>query len=199
LSENIKKTIDLRVDLLRQIKNDLNILPAFTILKNSIGSGKKILIFGNGGSATQSSHFAAELVNKFYVDRPGIAAIALTADMANITSIANDRHFNKVFSRQIEALGERDDVVIGLSTSGKSANVIEGLRSAKNLQLKTICLCGQHTAPMQPLNLDVVLAIPSEDTPIIQEMHLLILHLLAEMLETENIKLLKSKNNGKKW
>ncbi len=156
---------------------------AIRLMESSLKKGNKILVFGNGGSATQSSHLAAELVNKFYFERKGLPAIALTTDMANITSIANDSGYQHIFSRQLETLGQEGDTVVGISTSGESPNVLEAFKSAKQKQLNTIALCGSYTDALRDLGVDVILAVKSEDTPVVQEIHLFILHMMAEVLE----------------
>jgi D-sedoheptulose 7-phosphate isomerase len=148
----------------------------------SLLAGGKILLFGNGGSAAEAQHFAAELVNKFFHVRSAYPAVALTTDGSTLTSIANDSAFEKIFSRQIEALGMPGDVAIGLSTSGASANVLEGLRAAKAKSMVTVALTGKGGAEMAALA-DHLLDVPSKATPRIQEVHLLVLHVLAEELE----------------
>lgn len=145
-------------------------------------AGGKILLFGNGGSAAEAQHFAAELVNKFLRARGALPALALTTDTSTLTSIANDSSFDKIFSRQVEALGAPGDVAIGLSTSGTSPNVLEGLRAAKAKSLVTVAMTGKGGATMASLA-DHLLDVPSKSTPRIQEVHLLILHVLAERLE----------------
>lgn len=144
--------------------------------------GHKILVFGNGGSAAQAQHFAAELVNKFLKSRPPIRALSVTTDTSALTSIANDTSFDYVFSRQIEAFGEKGDVVLGLSTSGNSPNVIEAMKAAKKKGLATIALTGKGGGRLCSL-VDYLLDIPSESTPRIQEIHIFLLHLLAQKIE----------------
>lgn len=180
------KTIDLRIRQFQHLKdNNQAVLEAVALIENALGNGNKVLVFGNGGSAAQSSHFAAELVNKFYFERKGLPAIALTTDTVALTSIANDTDFKYVFSRQVESLGKPGDIAIGITTSGKSPNVIEALHRAKQFQLKTIALCGNHTGSLDnpALNIDVIIPVPTTDTPLIQEIHLFILHSMADMLE----------------
>jgi D-sedoheptulose 7-phosphate isomerase len=143
---------------------------------------QKILIFGNGGSASQAQHFAAELVNKFLLERPAIPAIALTTDTSVLTSIANDESFDAVFSRQVEALGKKGDIALGLSTSGNSPNIIRAVKAAKECGLFTIVLTGQGGGEVGP-HPDILCEVPSLHTPVIQEVHLLLLHLLAEEVE----------------
>ncbi|MGD2089997.1 MAG: SIS domain-containing protein [Candidatus Aminicenantes bacterium] len=180
------KTIDLRIRQFQHLKeNNQPVFEAVALIEKSLEKGNKIMVFGNGGSAAQSSHFAAELVNKFYFDREGLPAIALTTDTAALTSIANDRDFKYVFSRQLESLGKPGDIAMGITTSGKSPNVIEALLRAKQLKLKTIALCGNNPQPLAnpALNIDVIIPVPTTDTPLIQEIHLFILHSMADMLE----------------
>jgi D-sedoheptulose 7-phosphate isomerase len=179
----LNRHIGLRNSLLESMKSEKNILKAAELMIQSIQKGNKLLIFGNGGSASQSAHFAAEMVNKFYLKRKGLPAIDLTTNCANITSIANDYDFKYIFSRQIDAIGKRHDVALGITTSGQSANVLEAIKTAQEKQLKTICLCGKNVHPLEKLKIDIIIPIDSQDTPAVQEMHLFILHFLAEILE----------------
>jgi D-sedoheptulose 7-phosphate isomerase len=143
---------------------------------------KKILVFGNGGSAAQAQHFAAELVNKFLVVRAPIPAISLTTDTSALTSIANDTTFDDVFCRQLEALSHEGDVALGLSTSGNSPNVVKAIECAKERGLMTVAFTGEGGGRVGSL-VDYCCAVPSSNTPVIQEVHLLLLHLLAEGIE----------------
>lgn len=142
----------------------------------------KILVFGNGGSAAQAQHFAAELVNKFLKERPPIRALALTTDTSALTSIANDTSFEHVFSRQVEALGEEGDIALGLSTSGNSPNMIEAMKCARDKGLATVALTGKEGGKLHSC-VDYLLDVPSQNTPRIQEVHILLLHLLAREIE----------------
>ncbi|MCU0287309.1 MAG: SIS domain-containing protein [Acidobacteria bacterium] len=160
-----------------------SLFKAIEITKNALKKGNKIVVFGNGGSATQASHLAAELINKFYFERKGLPALALTTDVANITSIANDSDFKYIFARQLEALGQKGDTVIGITTGGVSVNVLEAFKMAKKMKLDTVALCGQYTAALEELGVDLIIPVKSKDTPLIQEMHLFILHTMAEVLE----------------
>ena len=162
---------------------DRSLFKAIENMKKILENGNKILVFGNGGSATQASHLAAELINKFYFDRKGLPALALTTDMANITSIANDSDFRHIFARQLEALGQKGDMVLGITTGGVSGNVLEAFKIAKRMNLDSVALCGQYTAALENLGVDTIISIKSKDTPLIQEMHLFILHTMAEVLE----------------
>ena len=144
--------------------------------------GGKLLIFGNGGSASQAQHFAAELVNKFFVYRKALPAIALTADSSNLTSIGNDLDFSEIFSRQIEALGKKGDIAWGLSTSGRSPNVLTAMRAAKKAGLFTISFIGGQRSELSRLS-DIALTVPSKNTARIQEVHLCSGHAVCELVE----------------
>ena len=151
-------------------------------LVECLRSGHKILVFGNGGSASQAQHFASELVNRFLQERPPLAALALTTDTSALTSIANDADYEQAFSRQVEALGSPGDVALGLSTSGNSPNVIKALKKSREMGLVTVALTGRTGGLLVDLA-DHLLDVPSDATPRIQEVHLLLLHLMAEDLE----------------
>jgi len=181
---DIEARIEDRIRGFSLLKGNTAILKAAGLITAGLKAGRKILVFGNGGSATQASHFAAELVNKFYFPRPGLPALALGADMANLTAIANDSDFRYIFSRQIQAFGTGGDIALGITTSGKSANVLEGLKVAREMGLITIALCGPDTGALDELCLETIIRVDSHDTPLIQEMHLFILHILAETLES---------------
>ena len=149
-------------------------------------AGGKIIVFGNGGSAAQAQHFAAEIVNKFLKERPAYAALSLTTDTSALTSIANDTSFTQIFSRQLEALASQRDVALGISTSGNSLNVIEGLKKAKEMKMLTIALTGKGGGHLASLP-DYLLDVPSSITPRIQEAHLVFLHFLAGEIERRMI------------
>ena len=151
---------------------------------NCLRDGGKILIFGNSGSAADAQHIAAELVGRYKTDRKGLSAIALTTDTSALTSIGNDFGFIHVFDRQVEALANKGDVVIGISTSGKSHNVISALRIASKLNCRTIGLSGQDGGEMNKIcNINIVA--PSIDTPRIQEMHIIIGHTICHLIDQE--------------
>lgn len=152
------------------------------LAKDVILSGGKILIFGNGGSAADSQHLAGELVNRFKKERKPLPAIALTTDTSVLTAIANDYDFSEIFSKQILALGKRGDIALGISTSGKSPNVINALKVSKELGLYTVGLSGGDGGLMKDL-CDYLILVPSKETPRIQEGHLLFLHIFSELLE----------------
>ena len=150
----------------------------------ALRQGKKVLFFGNGGSATQAQHLAAELINRFLLDRKPLAAVALTPDAAVITSIGNDYDFSKIFSRQIIGLGQPGDIAIALSTSGTSENIVKGLKLAREIGMTTIGLLGRDGGGCLEL-CDIALLVPATETARIQEAHLLLGHLLCGLVEKE--------------
>jgi D-sedoheptulose 7-phosphate isomerase len=149
---------------------------------NALRLGKKILFVGNGGSAADSQHLAAELVSRLNYDRPGLAAIALTTDTSALTAIGNDYAFENIFSRQIEALGQSGDVLIAISTSGKSKNILRALEAAKIKGMTTIGFSG-ISAPLLAECCDWVVNVPSRETPKIQECHILFGHIICGLIE----------------
>ena len=148
----------------------------------ALRSGRTILFFGNGGSAADAQHLAAEFVNRFTCDRPALAALALTTDTSVLTSISNDSDFSKVFARQVAALGRPGDVAVGISTSGRSPNVLEGLREARARRLVTIGFSGGNDRPMREL-CDLLIRIDSTTTARVQEVHMLVGHILCQIVD----------------
>jgi D-sedoheptulose 7-phosphate isomerase len=151
-------------------------------IAGNLKRGKKILVFGNGGSAAQAQHFAAELVNKFLKERPALPAVSLTTDTSALTSIANDTDYSQVFCRQVQALAKKEDAAIGLSTSGNSPSVIKALQEAKKRGLMTVALTGRGGGKLAQIP-DYLLDVPSTSTPRIQEVHLMVLHIMAQQIE----------------
>lgn len=148
----------------------------------SLNQGGKVLIFGNGGSAADSQHMAAELVGRFKKERNGLAAIALTANTSTISALANDYGYDRVFERQIEALGRKGDLAIGISTSGKSKSIITALIKAKSLGLKTVAMTGAQGTNLNAIA-DICLCVPSNNTPRIQEAHITCIHIICQLVE----------------
>ena len=148
----------------------------------ALRSGNKLLIVGNGGSAADAQHIAAEIVGRYKQDRPAYAAIALTTDSSALTSIANDYGFEQVFARQVEGLGQRGDVLLALSTSGKSPNILAALRSAREHRLVTVGFTGSKGENLRTL-CDHLLIAPSDDTPVIQQIHLAVAHGICDEVE----------------
>ncbi len=157
---------------------------AANIIISALRSGKKILIAGNGGSSSQASHFAAELVGRYKIERKGLACIALTTDASILTAWSNDYSYDTVFKRQLEALAGKDDVFIALSTSGNSKNLAEAVEAAKKLGVRVIALLGKDGGRMKSTS-DAEIIIPSDNTPRVQEAHLMILHIICELVEKE--------------
>lgn len=151
------------------------------LMEKAYRDGKKILLAGNGGSAGDAQHIAAELVSRFSYDRPGLPAIALTTDTSMLTAIGNDYGFDKIFSRQIEAQSSEGDIFIGISTSGNSKNIIEAMKTAKLNGVTTIALCG--TEGKIKSIADFSIEIPSDYTPFIQECHICVGHIICGMIE----------------
>ena len=147
-------------------------------------NGGRILLFGNGGSAADAQHIAAELVGRYKTSRKGLPAIALTTDSSALTAIGNDFGYEHIFDRQVEALANKGDVAIGISTSGKSINVINALKVASKLNCNTIGFSGQDGGEMNKI-CNINLSVPSEDTPRIQEMHILIGHTICHLIDQE--------------
>jgi D-sedoheptulose 7-phosphate isomerase len=152
------------------------------VLVNALQQGQKVLLFGNGGSAADAQHIAAEFVGRFAIERAAFPASALSVDTSCLTAIGNDYGFECVFSRQIEAFGKAGDVAIGISTSGKSPNVLMGLVKAKEIGMTTVGLTGASGGEMKT-NTDHCICAPSEETPRIQECHILIGHVISELVE----------------
>lgn len=144
--------------------------------------GNKVVIFGNGGSAADAQHFAAELVGRYKIERNSLPAVALTTDTSIITAIGNDYGFEYVFARQCESMVKRDDLVIAITTSGKSKNVINAIETSKKRRAFIVGLTGSNGRNLQQL-VDVLLAVPSKSTPRIQEVHRVILHIICELVD----------------
>jgi D-sedoheptulose 7-phosphate isomerase len=174
------------VEVLRAVAASLagEIERAADLVSQSLSSGHKVLLFGNGGSAAEAQHVAAEFVGRFEIDRPALPALALSTDTSALTALGNDFGFDTVFARQVEALATQGDVAIALSTSGTSPNVVEGLRAARASGLGTVALTGAAGGPAAELA-DVAIRIPSESTARIQEAHLAVCHTICQIVESE--------------
>jgi D-sedoheptulose 7-phosphate isomerase len=164
------------------IENNIDpIIRAVEMLATCLIRGNKVLIFGNGGSAADAQHLAAEFVNRFQIERPPLAAVALTTDSSILTSIGNDYRFDDIFSKQVEALGRPGDIAWGISTSGNSANVIQAIKAAQKLGLKTIGMTGR--AGELAGCVDLVFAVASDNTARIQETHITVGHILCDLVD----------------
>jgi len=183
MKEIIRNIIEESIDLKRRFINinmDL-IINAAEKISDSISSGHKLLLFGNGGSAADAQHIAAEFVNRFRIERPPLAALALTTDTSILTSIGNDYSFDDIFSKQILALGGAGDVVLGISTSGNSKNVIKAIEVAKDKGLFTIVYTGRGGRLVSLA--DMVFAVESDVTARIQEVHITLGHIICELVD----------------
>ena len=183
----IETEIDKGVQLYTAIRNDAALINQIAAvakkIEDSIRSGGKLLIAGNGGSASDAQHIAGEFVSRFHYDRPGLPAIALTTDTSILTAIGNDYGFDRVFSRQIQALAQAQDCFLAISTSGNSKNIIEAIAAAKDKNVYVIGLTGQSGGLMSS-HCDVCLKMPSPETPKIQEGHILIAHIICGLVES---------------
>ena len=175
----IESSITVKQNTVNQYRQ--RIVMAADRLAECLSAGHKILIFGNGGSAADAQHIAAELVNRFKVERPPLAAMALTTDTSILTSIGNDYDFNQLFSKQVAALGRPDDIAWGISTSGNSANVVQALDKAGELGLYTLAMTGRGGRMAEIA--DLVLPVDSDDTPRIQETQIMIAHILCDLVD----------------
>ncbi|HOW88722.1 MAG TPA: D-sedoheptulose 7-phosphate isomerase [Elusimicrobiales bacterium] len=153
-----------------------------SVVAGTLRKGGRVLVCGNGGSAADSQHIAAELVGRFKLERRALSAIALTTDTSILTSLSNDYSYDQVFARQVEAHGRPGDVVIGLSTSGASPNVLKALQKAREMRLTTVGLLGRDGGVIKPA-CDMALVIENADTPRVQEMHILAAHIVCELVE----------------
>lgn len=185
--DRINKSIEVKKNILRD--NDL--LKKIDLISQAIikayRSNKKVILFGNGGSAADAQHLVGELMNKFYFDRKSLPAIALTVNTSILTAIGNDYSFDQIFSKQLEGIGDEGDIAIGISTSGNSKNVIEGLRFSKRNNLFTIGFTGKNGGKINTI-VDICINVPSDDTPRIQEAHIMIGHIICGIVESELFK-----------
>ena len=164
------------------IKNNIDLInTASRKLAECLDAGHKILIFGNGGSAADAQHIAAEFVNRFRIERPPLAAIALTTDTSALTAIGNDYHFDQVFSKQVQALGRKGDIAWGISTSGNSPNVVLATEAAKEMGIYTLGMTG--TGGKMASLADLTFKVASDITARIQETHITIAHILCELVD----------------
>ncbi len=180
IKDILLESIQVKEELLRTSIG--KIIEITDMITDSFKKNGKVILFGNGGSASDSQHLAAELVGRFKKDRRALPAIALTTNTAILTSLANDYGYEIVFAKQVEALGQKNDVAIGISTSGKAKNVVLGIKQAKKMGLKTIALTGTDGGELAKLA-DISLVVPSSVTARIQEAHITIGHIICEMVE----------------
>lgn len=163
------------------------IVEASSMMVEALLNEGKILSCGNGGSAGDAQHFSSEMLNRFEIERPSLPALALTTDTSTLTSIANDYSYNEVFSKQIRALGQPGDILLAISTSGNSANIIQAIQAAHEREMRVVALTGKDGGNMAALltNEDCELRVPSEVTARIQEVHLLVIHCLCDLIDQQ--------------
>ncbi len=179
ITEHAAQGVSLREDFFA--KQDENIIAIAKNMALALAGGNKILLCGNGGSAADAQHIAGELVNRFLLDRPPLPAIALSTDTSVLTAISNDFGYEQVFSKQIRALGQSGDVLLGISTSGNSANIVQAFHEAKAMGILTVGLIG-NGGQMADLS-DMLLTVPHSSTPLVQEIHITVGHLLCRLID----------------
>jgi len=180
ITQIFRESADLKLRFIRQ-NADL-LIQVVRMIVEAFKGGNKVLLFGNGGSAADAQHIAAEFVNRFLIERPPLPALALSTDTSVLTSISNDYGYVDSFAKQVKALGKKGDVAVGISTSGSAANVIKAVKVAKEMGLKTVGLAGNDGGELAKA-VDVALIVASPITPRIQEVHITIGHVLCEMVD----------------
>jgi len=186
--EIIRSQVESSIRVKQALLNDPELLKLIEkvskLVINAYKNGNKTLLAGNGGSAADAQHIAAEFVSRFYFDRPGLPSIALTTDTSMLTAIGNDYGFERLFARQLQAQGNEGDIFIGISTSGNSPNVIKAFEACKQKGILSIGLTGMSGGKMAEI-CDICIRVPSNDTPRIQEVHILIGHIICLIVEQE--------------
>ncbi len=180
ISRIFRESAELKLETLSRSGTEIE--KAAQTMIETISNGGKLIVFGNGGSAADAQHFAAEVLGRFYLDRHPLPAVALTVNSSVLTALANDYGYEHVFSRQLKGLADPEDTVVGISTSGNSPNVLEAMRTAKQLECRTIGMTGADGGALAE-TVDICIKVPSKDTPRIQEVHTTILHALAYLVE----------------
>ncbi|PLX74819.1 MAG: phosphoheptose isomerase [Desulfuromonas sp.] len=184
MDEKIKSYFNRHIELFRLVEQQMveDINQAATILIEALRSGRKILVMGNGGSAADAQHFSAELVGRYLKDRGAIAAIALSTDTSILTAVGNDFGFDEIFSRQVEALAGKEDVLFCISTSGNSQNIINAVKTGKKIGCRTFGLLGKDGGKLA-MDVDHALIIQNSETPLVQDVHGAIIHILCGLIE----------------
>jgi D-sedoheptulose 7-phosphate isomerase len=184
IQNRLKESILLKQSVLESEAIISQISEIVTIIKNCFQQGNKLLLCGNGGSAADALHLAAEFSGRYYLDRKALNAEALNVNVAALTAVSNDYSFEKIFARLLEAKAEKDDVLWVFSTSGNSQNIVEAVVEAQKLHVKTIAFTGETGGKLNGLA-DLVIKVPSTDTPRIQELHMILGHIICELVEKE--------------
>ena len=189
ISERVTNIFASHIETAQTAMNEVStdIVDAATLMTNALLADHKILSCGNGGSASDAQHFSSELLNRFERERPGLPAIALTTDSSTITSISNDYTFDDIFSKQVSALGQQGDVLLAISTSGNSANILRAVMAAHQRQMRCVVLSGNTGGDLVGIleDDDVFLSIPAKSTARIQEIHIIIIHCLCDLIDTQ--------------
>lgn len=180
ISKRFKESAEVKTRFLKE--NLPKLLEVIKLITQAFEAGNKLFLFGNGGSAADAQHIAAEFVNRYEIDRPPLPAIALTTDTSILTSVSNDTNFSEIFAKQLRALGKEGDVALGISTSGNSSNLIKAFEVTKEMGIKAVALTGNDGGALAKIA-DYSLIVSSTSTPRIQETHILIGHILCEMVE----------------
>ncbi len=181
IKDHIERSIQTKQDMLKDAALLQRVADAAELIISALNQGNKVMFAGNGGSAADSQHLAAEFVSRFNFDRPGLPSIALTTDTSMLTAIGNDYGFEHLFSRQVQANGRKGDVFVGISTSGNSANIIKAVEQAKTMGIHTVSFCGN--SGKLPEICDITLNAPSKSTPYIQESHISLGHIICGIVE----------------
>jgi len=191
MEKYIRSHIISHIETAEKLLSDRSVLDsvekAATSIIKAFSSHSKLLLAGNGGSAADSQHIAAEFVNRFYIDREGLPALALTTDTSIITAVGNDYSFDRVFSRQLASLGKEGDIFWALSTSGNSVNILEALAECRKKGIISMGFTGARGGRMEG-SCDILIKVPSDETPRIQEMHILLAHVICAIVEKELFK-----------
>jgi len=186
MSEQIKQIIAASIDVKQQLLNDVNIqqklVDVIDIISTAFKNGNKVLFCGNGGSAADAQHLAAEFSGRFYKDRKALPAEALHCNTSYLTAVANDYSYDVIYARLVEGIGVKGDVLLGFSTSGNSVNIVKAIESAKDLGITTIGFTGAKGGKMKEIS-DFIFNVPSNDTPRIQESHIMLGHIICQLVE----------------
>ena len=189
ISERVTNIFTSHIETAQAAMDEIStdIVDAATLMTNALLSDHKILSCGNGGSASDAQHFSSELLNRFERERPGLPAIALTTDSSTITSISNDYTFDEIFSKQVSALGQQGDVLLAISTSGNSANILRAVMAAHQRQMRCVILSGNTGGDLVSIleEDDVFLSVPAKSTARIQEIHIIVIHCLCDLIDTQ--------------
>lgn len=182
INKRIKDSIALKQEILNNTTLISNITETIEIITSCFKNGGKVLLCGNGGSAADAQHIAAELSGRFYFDRDPLPAEAMHVNTSYLTAVANDYSYDEIYARYLKSSGKKGDVLVGISTSGNSKNILRAFEEAKKLQIKTISLTGETGGKLKDLS-DILINIPSSDTPRIQESHIMVGHIICEFVE----------------